>query len=1392
MNNNRIPVSRNKLARSRNLFQLRKRKLLIETLEERRLLAAIHDEHSHGLADPDSLAYYQPPTTSLVDTKAFLTRPSTDQPINIALNFLRSQADKLALTADDLDAPRVTDMYTDDDTGVTHIYLMQTLEGFDVSNAVLNVHVSRAGEVISANSSFVNAPPRGIWNGNIATLLPSGALASAAEPLGLSAMDIASIALAAQPDGIQYYFQADGMSLDPIPAKQSYFANEDGQLQPAWEFVLRTPDGGHWYNVSIDATNGSLINGADWVNHATYNVFPRPVEHPEDGVRSILADPHDTAVSPFGWHDTNGVAGAEFTDVRGNNVFAQEDTDNNNTGGTRPDGGASLAFDFPLDLAADPSTYSSASLTNLFYWNNLNHDIQAKYGFTEAAGNFQQINYSGQGSGGDPVQADGLDGSGTNNANFGTPPDGYSPRMQMYRFTAAAPDRDSSLDSGIITHEFGHGVSNRLTGGPANSNGLREIQSGGMGEGWADFYALMLLQRVSDTANTPIVVGAYSTDDVNGIRRNPYSFEMTINPITFNNYNSDPNHQVHNTGEIWASTLWDLNWLLIAKYGYNANLRTGYTGTGIGAAGNKLTLQLVNDGLKLQPSNPSFTQARDAILLADLIRSGGANQNEIWQAFARRGLGVAAATAGSYSTFVTTSFVVPTDFPDATKLAADAIRTTDNTLSIQFDREIKPSSFTVAGDVVSLTGPGGSNAKSKITGFTFSQNNTTLNLQLSTLVRGNYTLVLGPNVLDLTNKKMDQDLDGVAGEAVDDRASFNFVVASNLIVTSSTDELDVSYDATDLSLREAVNLAERIVGDDTITYAPAIPANLIMTLGQMEIHDATGSLTISTTANNPVSISGNTTSRIFYVEGSSTLKLNNIQLTDGFRNSSSGGAIYNRGIVELENTTISNSRSATVYGGAIQNDGKLFASNSTFSGNRAVYGGAILSFGDTTLINTTITNNTANGLSFAAGFYTVGEKTQLINTMISGNFVFGSPASKTDFLAYDLGAVAGSNNLIGTVNVESGLVNGVNGNLVGITDPLVTPLQSNGGPTPTHGLLTGSPAFNAGTDTVLALPIGLALDQRGFGRKAGLHVDIGASEKSPHVVALGGPSNYTENGAPIPVSATASVTKVDDSILTGGRLVVANASGDTKDLVTIRNAGDITLTGNAVKYLGTQIGTYSGGLGTTLRVQLNVAATTTAVQSLIRALRFRNSSEDPIPGNRNLTITIQESDGLISKAQIKVINVIAVNDAPVLTGTVGALNYVNGAAGITLMPTGTVKDVDSSNFEGGTLRVSVVTGDHSSNRVYLAAGATFTIVGNQIKQGTIVIGTITADGIGTNDLLITLTANANAANVQQMLRLVRFRTLAGSTFTDLRTLRFRLIDGDGGTSNAIDRLVNVS
>ena len=79
--------------------------------------------------------------------------------------------------------------------------------------------------------------------------------------------------------------------------------------------------------------------------------------------------------------------------TRGNNVRAQEDVDANNTGGFSANGGATRTFDFPFDDSQDPSTYLPASITNLFYWNNVLHDIHYRYGFDEASGNFQQNNY---------------------------------------------------------------------------------------------------------------------------------------------------------------------------------------------------------------------------------------------------------------------------------------------------------------------------------------------------------------------------------------------------------------------------------------------------------------------------------------------------------------------------------------------------------------------------------------------------------------------------------------------------------------------------------------------------------------------------------------------------------------------------------------------------------------------------------------------------------------------------------------------------------------------------------------------------------------------------------------------------------------------------------------
>ncbi len=443
---------------------------------------------------------------------------------------------------------------------------------------------------------------------------------------------------------------ASGVALKDVPAKLVYVPTADG-LQLSWRLSIQTIDKAHWYDAFVAADTGKPLLVDDLVDHASYRVFASPVESPDDGVRTLVTDTHDLTASPFGWHDTNGIAGAEFTDTRGNNAIVQEDTDNNDTGGFRPDGAVGLNFNFPLDLSQAPATYQAASITNVFYLVNTLHDIHYHYGFTEAAGNFQSNNYGKGGVANDPVIVDVQNGVGIG-PSFFTPPDGTGPRMTLS--IGSASGRDSGLDSGIVIHEFGHGVAERLTGGPANDKALNGRQSKGMNEGWADWWAIMLMQRSTDAKLGGYTVGSYFSNLAAGGRRFPYSFDKIVNPLTYGDYNNASTYaSTHKTGEIWASALWDMNWLLIDKYGFSSDF---YHGTG----GNNTALQLVMDGLKLQGTNPSLLEGRDAILAADLAVSGGQNHAEIWAAFARRGLGFSASDgSGSNSTAVTEAFDIP-------------------------------------------------------------------------------------------------------------------------------------------------------------------------------------------------------------------------------------------------------------------------------------------------------------------------------------------------------------------------------------------------------------------------------------------------------------------------------------------------------------------------------------------------------------------------------------------------------------------------------------------------------------------------------------------------------------------------------------------------------------
>ncbi|SFN71373.1 Por secretion system C-terminal sorting domain-containing protein [Chryseobacterium oleae] len=219
--------------------------------------------------------------------------------------------------------------------------------------------------------------------------------------------------------------------------------------------------------------------------------------------------------------------------------------------------------------------------------------------------------------------------------------------------------KDASLDNGIIAHEYGHGITNRLTG--TGSNCLAYSTSNEqMGEGWSDFFALMVTNRPGDNASVPRGIGSFTGGEgVNGagIRPARYSPDFAVNNYTYGRTNGMKVNgsifgiaitvpDVHSIGFIWASMLWDLNWKYVDKYGYNSNVLADPN------SGSARVLQLVMDALKLQPCNPNFIQGRDAILAADLAKTNGENKCMIWKVFAKRGLGVNAASGGLNGLFI--------------------------------------------------------------------------------------------------------------------------------------------------------------------------------------------------------------------------------------------------------------------------------------------------------------------------------------------------------------------------------------------------------------------------------------------------------------------------------------------------------------------------------------------------------------------------------------------------------------------------------------------------------------------------------------------------------------------------------------------------------------------
>lgn len=382
-----------------------------------------------------------------------------------------------------------------------------------------------------------------------------------------------------------------------------------------------------------------------------YRVFAAPIESPNHGTRTLVTAPHDPIASPFGWHDTNGVAGPEYTTLRGNNAYVYVDADGNGTpDGPGPDGGAGLAFESAVDFNLPPSTYYDALAINTFYWTNRLHDILLRHGFTPARGNMQANTYGLGGIGNDPVKVEVARGGSVNNITWATAPDGTSPSIRQHLWSTTNPQRESSFDAGTTAFAYTILMFSRLAPTCANVSETPHI-------GYSDFLGILVTTNFhSATPTMARGIGTYlmgQPTNGTGIRSFPYSTDLAVFPYTYANVASLPTP--HGTGSVWAAALWDLTWQMVSRYGASHDLLNG------NGAENRM-LRLIIEGMDSMACPGGFVTARDSILAADQTLHGGQDRCLIWGAFARRGLG-AGASQGSPSSILDqfASFAVPVE-----------------------------------------------------------------------------------------------------------------------------------------------------------------------------------------------------------------------------------------------------------------------------------------------------------------------------------------------------------------------------------------------------------------------------------------------------------------------------------------------------------------------------------------------------------------------------------------------------------------------------------------------------------------------------------------------------------------------------------------------------------
>ena len=653
----------------------------------------------------------------------FLTAPSSEKRSEILRDFIKDNESLAGVTRQQADELLVAADYTNPDGNLSYAHLEQRIGGVPVFRGEVKAGFTQDGRIIRVINNL--APGMDYDSLSREFRNPADAVRAAAGHLNIKELNAV-------------YNDTDSTDLKAIfgrgdwatTAEKMYFPIEPGVAIPAWRVLIWEPGDPHY--VIVDAEAGTMLWRKNLQDHqtqsATYQVYgnpnayidvadsPAPLSpgpgNPTAGTqgaiiprtnRTLIGNEGTLSFNNLGWitDSTNITDGnsneAGIDRVAPNGVDAPMVGNPNRVFSStwNPAPGSPAPGDDPLGVEAQ-----RGAVIQMFYIMNKYHDEMYKRGFTEAARNFQGSNFGRGGLESDRVSSEGQDSSGTNNANFASGADGVRGRMQMFLWSGPTPDYDGTADADIVIHEVTHGTSNRLHGNSAGLGGM----GGMMGEGWSDWYAQVMLAEPTDPVNGIYSLGGYATHLLSptftsnyfyGIRRFPTALiaatggpnNLPFNPLTFKHVNSNCDttlgttttavssafprspviatsgscNQVHNAGEIWKSALWEVRAKFVARLGFTA--------------GTTKILQIVTDGMKLAPLNPTFLQERDAIIAAaaaaPFTPEASADVADVREGFRLRGMGFSASVQSTAA--VTESF----DFPNVR--ATDPFSVSDTT-----------------------------------------------------------------------------------------------------------------------------------------------------------------------------------------------------------------------------------------------------------------------------------------------------------------------------------------------------------------------------------------------------------------------------------------------------------------------------------------------------------------------------------------------------------------------------------------------------------------------------------------------------------------------------------------------------------------------------------------